>query len=261
MFLAIRQGYYSKAIDHIESAPDVNIRDENGMTPLIRCAHLKDQRTAVGLARALIASGADISRRDKHGLNALHYSCIAEFPLLVDVLLAALDCDINTKCRKTGNTALHFLAINGNEIVSRKLVNYIKRYKLNIDVQNRTGDTALQLAIRFSNGNVTKLLISNGANIMLTTNVKVPNDSLLVAQQRVSSTMRKGNRKDPWRLRNSTSVPNSARTVGHSGEGVRQGKRRYPNTMSAQSCGVFEVSSSWREEFPFIWNKYAQQTR
>ena len=54
MFLAIQQGYFSKAIDYIESADNVDIRDEEGKTPLIRCILLKDQQKAIGINDGLI---------------------------------------------------------------------------------------------------------------------------------------------------------------------------------------------------------------
>lgn len=258
MFLAIQQGYYQKAIEFIENAEDVNIRDRDGMTPLIICTHLRDERKAVGIARALLSNGARVSHRDSRGLNALHYSCIEQLPVLVEVLLAALDCDVNVKCRKTGNTALHFSTIAGNQDALRKLVNHISRYEMNIDVKNHNGDTALQLALRLSNNRAVNLLVSKGANAMLT---KSPRDSTTPSAEQMlpnKSIFLKRNKMDPLKLRDVESNQSAriCRLPSRTATKVQPQGTDDLSPVSSESSTI-----SWRDVLPFIWTRYTQQTR
>ena len=262
MFLAIQHGYYLKAIDCIESAPNVNIRDEDGKTPLIRAILLKDQQKAVGLARALLANGAKISAKDKQGLNALHHCCIKGLPLLVEVLLDALDFDVNARCRKTGNTALHFSAITGNEDVCRKLVKHINRYRLNIDIQNRAGHTALSLAFQFLNDNIAQLLLRHGAIAELSIfREPVKKSSPAKPSNESPKPIRKTLKQDPRKLRNCESKSISRKSSSQStGSTTTSGESE--NKEKCHIVASVDVSEvSWREVIPLLWNKYTQQNR
>ena len=149
MFLAIKQGNYAKAISFLDYNPeDVNQWcDKEGRTGLIHCAFIKEEGKGVGLATALLQTGARVAHRDKHGLNTLHYACIHQRKQLVSVLLNSLDCHTNAKCKRTGNTALHFTAISGNADIAGQLIQQLQRYHLSLEVKNRNGMTPLQLAV------------------------------------------------------------------------------------------------------------------
>ena len=142
---AIKRGFLQQVRFLIEYGHSVNAPDERRRTPLINCALIEDEKWGAGLARLLLEKGARISLRDRRGLNALHYACVYDRPMIVEVYLNALDFEL-TLVDKFGNTALHYAANIGSLDICKLLVDVYKRYFLDIDIGNRRGETPLIMA-------------------------------------------------------------------------------------------------------------------
>ena len=142
---AIKRGFLQQVRFLIEYGHSVNERDDLHRTPLINCALIQDEKWGAGLARLFIEKGGRITLRDKRGLNALHYACVYNRRLIVEVFLKALDFDLNI-VDKFGNTALHYAANIGSTDICELLIKAHKRYLQPIDIPNRRNETPLLLA-------------------------------------------------------------------------------------------------------------------
>lgn len=150
----------------LEQGEKVNSTDSEGRTPLILSTLIEDEKWALGLARLLIEYGASISRRDKLGYNALHYACMQEKTLLMNLLLQSLDGDIHSRCYK-GNTCLHYAAILGNISIIQLLVSLLIKYRISLDPKNKYGMTPLHQAWKSDNINCGDFLVEKGADQMI----------------------------------------------------------------------------------------------
>lgn len=142
---AIKRGFLQQVRFLIEYGHSVNERDDAQRTPLINCALIADEQWGAGLARLLVEKGARVSLRDRRGLTALHYACVYNRALIVDVYLNALDFEF-TLLDKFGNTALHYAAAIGSLQLCRMLINVYRRYQEDCDVTNKRRETPLMMA-------------------------------------------------------------------------------------------------------------------
>lgn len=184
LHVAINNGYFRQVRFLIDQGADVNRQDRCGKTPLILCSLICDDRWSIGLARLLIEYGARISKCDLDGYNALHHACINQKNELVDVYLTALDCDINSKCRK-GNTSLHYAASLGNKPIVQSLAKLVLKYKQNLDPINKRGLTPLHQAFKANQVDCGDLLVELGADRTL-----VDTDGVSAVQHRQAAMSR-----------------------------------------------------------------------
>lgn len=300
MFVAIKQGNYTKAISFLDYNPeDVNQWcDKEERTALIHCAFIKEEGKGVGLATALLQTGARVATRDKYGLNTLHYACINQRVQLVSVLLNSLDCHVNAKCKRTGNTALHFTATNGNSNIARQLIQQLKRYHLSMEVKNRDGLTPLQVAVQAESHEVVQLLVEAGAErsvCVVSPFPPEPSDGATNSQSASSSSDRRSNSVEssstsrvialrqernrlkpmiaPLRTKPSKPKPQICLKlrpviVKHVGFVDRTELSRLDSLRGLAMNGKRQArsaelaaSSTWRETLPVMWTKYSQQYR
>ncbi|XP_067930514.1 E3 ubiquitin-protein ligase MIB2-like [Watersipora subatra] len=174
---AINNGHFHQVRFLIDKGADVNERDSSGRTPLILCSFVTDTRWSVGLSRLLLEHEARISKCDRQGFNALHHACINQRYELVSVYLAALDCDVHSRCKK-GNTSLHYAASLGNKEIVKMLTQLVLKYKLTLNPINKMGLTPLHQAFRANQIDCGDLLIEYGADITLLDTDKKPASQL-----------------------------------------------------------------------------------
>lgn len=299
MFLAIKNGNYSKAIAFLDSEENVNLwKDKEGRTALIHCAFIKDETKSVGLARALLQTGARVAERDNFGYNSLHYACMEQRVRLVNVLLSALDCHVNAKCPKDGNTALHYAAMTGNVDTTTQLLQQLKRYHLSLDLKNKSNKSALHLAVEYYHNDVARLLLDFGADDTIFRSTPISHGSESVINSKSSSS---GNRSNSLESQNSSrrvsslrqqrmrlkpkSAPSKSKqnssaphnmiscklkptVIRHEGF-VDQTKLYRLKALrgsamthgSLPSTAMTSAEGTWRETMSMMWNKYAQQYR
>lgn len=85
----------------IERGANVNIADNDGRTPLLRCESLE-------IAQLLIAHGANVNATDKDGMTPLHMTAFEETRSALGELLVKHGADVNARNRE-GYTPLDFL--------------------------------------------------------------------------------------------------------------------------------------------------------
>ncbi|XP_055956689.1 uncharacterized protein LOC126818634 [Patella vulgata] len=153
----IRCGYFQQVRTLVDVGLDVDKPDAEGKTPLILCAFIEPESWGVGIARILIENGANVSTQDRYGLNAFHYVCIYGRFQLARILLNAIDFDLN-QIDRFGNTALHYAVRAGNSMITKLIVQCLKRYNLPFDTPNKQDHTALQEAYKLKFLSCVKLL-------------------------------------------------------------------------------------------------------
>ncbi|KAL7069875.1 hypothetical protein ACQ4LE_010880 [Meloidogyne hapla] len=120
-----------------------------------------------------------INHKNKTGQTALHYACSKDHVQIVQELLDK-GADINAPDER-GATPLHRAASKGNKRTVNLLLGY--KNKLQINLVNREGDTALHLACEDDQQEVAILLANCGANISKTNREgKTPLDLVKDAQ-------------------------------------------------------------------------------
>lgn len=154
----------------------------SGRSPLVICAFTPDQRIAVGFALILLERGARPGLRDNQGLSAIHYACLLEREDLLKVYLQSLGWDLHIRCRKRGNTPLHYSALTGNTNMIGMMMTFLRRYDMTADPLNRQGYTPLHIAARCGHVGAARLLLSLGADGRLRDPQDKTAEKLLVRQ-------------------------------------------------------------------------------
>lgn len=133
---------------------DVNLPDNNGVTPLIAAVDCGEKEIAL----ALIAAKADLSKGDNDGSTPLLYAAQRKEPEMLNLLLRA-GADIEAK-DNYGRYALHLAVAKGNIAMSRCLLDS----GANMNVKDDNGETPLMYAVA-SGPEITRLLLERGADV------------------------------------------------------------------------------------------------
>lgn len=108
------------------------------------------------VARALICAGNDVNVRDKDGDTPLHYCAYGNQPDAMR-LLANAGADLNAVNEKN-RTPLHVAVSKEHADCVRTLLSYARR--INVNLQDVAGDTALHDAITIDSAEIANLLIN-----------------------------------------------------------------------------------------------------
>ncbi|MDH5680370.1 MAG: ankyrin repeat domain-containing protein [Spirochaetota bacterium] len=160
-----RDGYFGTALHYIcglydagkmaklliEHGADVNLRNRNGETPLIKAA----SSWKGGISQALLANGAEIKDRNQEGRTALH---IASYNTQYEGARLFIESGADVNARdKSGQTPLH-LAIKPGSIMTSKTKKGEKIYwqeecikillsrGARLDIKDKKGNTPMDLA-------------------------------------------------------------------------------------------------------------------
>eukprot|EP00906_Rhabdomonas_costata_P031619 RCo044633 len=121
------------------------------------------QKGSMGVAKVLLARGADVQFTDELGLTAAVYA--SSSPLMLH-FLASRGADLLGVRSKRGGSLLHFVSQNGFLYSAVYLLE--KAGWKDLDVTDQDGMTPLHLAAVFQRVEVAKLLISKGADLFAT---------------------------------------------------------------------------------------------
>ena len=92
---AIRNRRWRQARLLIEAGFDINRRSlTDKRTALMEVCFLDDEDKALGLAKKLLQSGAELGFQDAQGLTALSYACILKRRKLVSLFLIPTGCGL-----------------------------------------------------------------------------------------------------------------------------------------------------------------------
>lgn len=122
----------------------VDSKTEDAQTPLISSILLPDIHTRCKFVELLLQRGADVNRQDGDGRTALSYACERGYLDAVKILVRH---NADPEIVDTwGNTALMYAAVTGHSPVVDFLVRAFKRLGLQIDRQNKVGNSAVEVA-------------------------------------------------------------------------------------------------------------------
>lgn len=126
---------------------NVNRLDSRMRTPMRLVCDLDNEPLGVSLGRRLLHHGAGVHQKDAFGISVFSYACIKQRVKLVECMIqereiAWLDQHYN------GNTALHHAAATGNCLITKAIIEQMRRYGLDIDKRNNRSEISLILAER-----------------------------------------------------------------------------------------------------------------
>ncbi|MCY4177285.1 MAG: ankyrin repeat domain-containing protein, partial [Endozoicomonadaceae bacterium] len=141
---------------------DINVRDDNSMTPLMWAA----KKNNLGVFMLLVKLGAGINTRDYFNWTVL-MQAVSRNQLAIVKLLVALCADINAKDRD-GKTVLMWSSVTGNPELLESLKNPGTDINLNLDDWidiKRDGWIALTNALHNNNFEAVVSLVERGVDI------------------------------------------------------------------------------------------------
>lgn len=122
----------------------VDSKTEGAQTPLIASILLPDSQARCKFVELLLQRGANVNCQDDDGRTALSYACEKGYLDAVKILVRNnADPEI---VDAWGNTALMYAAVAGHSLVVEFLVRAFKRLGLQIDRQNKVGNSAVEVA-------------------------------------------------------------------------------------------------------------------
>lgn len=122
----------------------VDSKSDGELTPLISSVFLPDSRARANFMNLLLQRGANVNQQDEYGRTALSYAC--EKGYLDAVKMLVKNNADPEMVDAWGNTALMYAAVAGHSLVVEFLVRAFKRLGLQIDRQNKVGNSAVEVA-------------------------------------------------------------------------------------------------------------------
>uniref|UniRef100_A0A3Q2ZSD3 Uncharacterized protein n=1 Tax=Kryptolebias marmoratus TaxID=37003 RepID=A0A3Q2ZSD3_KRYMA len=122
----------------------VDSRTDGARTPLISSTLLPDSQPRCKFTELLLQKGASVNQRDGNGRTALSHACEQGYLDAMKILVRnGADPEIEDSW---GNTALMYAAATGHSSVVEFLVRAFKKLGLQMDRQNRAGNSAADVA-------------------------------------------------------------------------------------------------------------------
>ncbi len=145
----------------LQAGANPNIHDQNGIAPLHNMDHWEQKDSAEALA-LMKKFGADIDIRDQQGMTTLLRT--ARFGTSSVVMQALINAGADPSAvDERGNNQLHCMAMNTKAGDLERLQIALASIK-NLNTRNQSGQTALELARKHGNENMIAGLIEAGAN-------------------------------------------------------------------------------------------------
>lgn len=122
----------------------VDSKSDGELTPLISSVFLPDPRARAKFINLLLQRGANVNQQDECGRTALSYACEKGY---LDAVKMLVENNADPEMVDAwGNTALMYAAVTGHSLVVEFLVRAFKRLGLQIDHQNKVGNSAVEVA-------------------------------------------------------------------------------------------------------------------
>lgn len=159
---AVEYKYRETAKILIRRGARINSKIENDLTALHVAVKNKDYK----MVRLLLKSGIDVNARDANGVTPLYLALVCECYEITKMLLGA-GAVINGPLYFSAETMLSEAVYYKDE----KMVKFLLDNGAHIHLRNRDGKTPLQLAVEGRCEEITKLLLSKGANVNYATDL------------------------------------------------------------------------------------------
>lgn len=139
----------------LEKGMDVDSRDKNGATALMRAA----ENGHVKVVKLILSKKADTNATDKNGYTALMVAAEGRHVETIKALVSA-GADVNEKNPKRGTTALMIASAKGNADSVEALI----KGGADVNAIDNNGYTALMLAAEKGHMGIVKKLVESGAD-------------------------------------------------------------------------------------------------
>lgn len=136
---------------------------EGAQTPLISAVFLRDPQARSKFVDLLLQKGASVNRPDESGRTALSYAC--EMGYLDAVKILVRNGADPEAADAWGNTALMYAVVARRPAVVEFLVRAFKRLGLQIDRQNKVGNSAVEVAKHLGHSECLQALLSHSKRI------------------------------------------------------------------------------------------------
>ena len=141
----------------------VDVKDEQGRTPLMVACFMANKKRRQIVCDLLLVHGANVNLMDKFERTVLMYACATRNVFLLRELTEYIELDLN-KRDKDGNTCLMYAAIEGDVEVMKLILQPFEMYGITLDMRNKQGFTAYLLALKNGNVECAQLLQDKGAS-------------------------------------------------------------------------------------------------
>lgn len=122
----------------------IDSETEGAQTPLVSAVFLQDSQARSRFMNLLLQRGASVNRPDESGRTALSYSCEMGF---LDAVKILVENGADPEAADSwGNTPLMYAVVARRPAVVEFLVRAFKRLGLQIDRQNKVGNSAVEVA-------------------------------------------------------------------------------------------------------------------
>ncbi|XP_063912691.1 ankyrin-3-like [Zophobas morio] len=153
-------GVYENTKMLLDFGASVNIVDKSNNNNLLHFA-TASRRTTRGIIRLLIKKGIDINAKNKNGMTALQLAC--ERGVYANAKLL-LDCGASINILDKGNNnALHFAS--SSKYDTTDIVNLLITRGIDVNIQNKSGATALHLVCEKGSHESAHILLKYGSSI------------------------------------------------------------------------------------------------
>ncbi|XP_060085458.1 serine/threonine-protein phosphatase 6 regulatory ankyrin repeat subunit B-like [Ylistrum balloti] len=204
---------------------DVDVRDDEGRTPLIYavCCDIDDVRTHV--VRLLLRSNCYINAQDNTGCTALMYACMeADRVDVVRLIARNKSCNPNLQDFEGYTAVMHAVAASNPQGLKTLISSSATKTAVDLNIKNKNGITALELAVKLQLFDCCKVLTTDGASGRGTNNVRDKKGLNLILGREASVMSQRGNLlltptlhvpgfspRGGYASRNATPVPNWSR--------------------------------------------------
>jgi len=144
----------------INLGADVNIKDDDGYTPLI-CASKNGLEKIVKL---LLSMGADVNIQSYSSYNSLLFASIKNHVNIAELLINA-GININAQCGYYNRTALIEAIVGSTSSNNMNMIKFLVLNNADINIKDKYGNTALIEAVKTGFYNIVKFLIDKHAEI------------------------------------------------------------------------------------------------
>ena len=159
IFEAAEQGNVNDIRYFIEHGAGVNVKDEEGLTPLHLAANKNSNPEVL---KFLVKHGADVNAKAVGGMTPLHAASVNNPNVEVVKFLIEQDADVNAKYGND-STPLH-LAAKSNPNV--EVLKFLVEHATDVDAKTDEGGTPLYLSLLNNpNMDVLKVLVKRGADV------------------------------------------------------------------------------------------------
>ncbi len=149
---AILDGRLKQVTYFLQMGVNANSKDKYGRTALMVACLCDFEDYGIQVAKLLLKYGADLNARDKRGQTVAYIACSEQRDKFFDFLIDNYSISIDYRQKDNdGNCLLNYIATCGSTRMLRKVIDEMHARKIDMDMRNLAGYSALLLAIQSDN--------------------------------------------------------------------------------------------------------------